>query len=132
MKNTKSKKTLIGALVILGAMALSGAALANHVDGHPWPPSDGAAPAGTPIHPGPTIYVTSSGANYATVVLGTLPMDGPFQELVPGGPTGLQTAYGPGDPEYLGGRWWIDANPNGYQDDGDIFFMCPLTVEVDI
>jgi hypothetical protein len=25
-----------------------------------------------------------------------------------------------------GGRWWVDANGNGIQDQGDAFLLCPL------
>ena len=57
-----------------------------------------------------------------------LPQHGPFQELRPGeGPGGtLATEFGPGDPGYVGGRWWVDANGNGEMDEGDAFFSCPL------
>jgi len=50
-----------------------------------------------------------------------LPMRGPFQKL-----EGNTTAYGPGDPGYLGGRWWVDENGNNMMDAGDHFFHCPL------
>ena len=42
------------------------------------------------------------------------------------GPSGLQTEFGPGDPGYVGGRWWIDLNGNGEMDPADKFFLCPL------
>jgi hypothetical protein len=48
-------------------------------------------------------------------------MNGRFQLLVNG-----TTEFGPGDPGYLGGRWWEDLNGNGVQDEGDHFFLCPL------
>ena len=68
------------------------------------------------------IFVTSQGLYYDTfVVVDPLPMEGPFQLLENG-----QTQFGPGDPGYLGGRWWEDLNGNGIQDDGDHFFLCPL------
>jgi hypothetical protein len=68
------------------------------------------------------IFVTSQGLYYDTfVVKDPLPMHGPFQLLAAG-----QTEFGPGDPGYLGGRWWEDRNPNGIQDEGDHFFLCPL------
>ena len=44
----------------------------------------------------------------------------------PSGGAPAMTQYGPGDPGYVGGRWWVDANANGYQDEGDSFFLCPL------
>ena len=49
-----------------------------------------------------------------------------IQELVPGGPTGIQTEFGPGDQGYVGGRWWMDTNGNGEMDAEDAFFLCPL------
>jgi len=76
---------------------------------------------------GPTVYVESQGLFYDSIVLADLPAHGRFQQLMPGvGPSGLATEFGPGDVGYLGGRWWIDANDNGFQDDGDAFFLCPL------
>jgi hypothetical protein len=68
------------------------------------------------------IFVTSQQLYYDTfVTTDPLPMHGPFQLLVNG-----TTEFGPGDPGYLGGRWWEDLNGNGVQDDGDHFFLCPL------
>ena len=55
-----------------------------------------------------------------------VPMRGRFQKLEMGGPTGLQTEFGPGDQEYVGGRWWVDVNGDNMMDDGDHFFVCPL------
>lgn len=76
---------------------------------------------------GPVVYVESQGLFYDSIVLADLPPNGRFQQLHPGeGPSGLATEFGPGDTGYLGGRWWIDANDNGYMDDGDAFFLCPL------
>lgn len=76
---------------------------------------------------GPVVYVQSQGLFYDSIVLTDLPAHGNFQQLIPGvGPSGLATEFGPGDVGYLGGRWWIDANANGYQDEGDSFFLCPL------
>jgi hypothetical protein len=69
-----------------------------------------------------TVYVSSQGLYYDTFVAkDPLPMQGRFQLLVNG-----VTEYGPGDPGYLGGRWWEDLNGNGIQDSGDHFFLCPL------
>ena len=69
-----------------------------------------------------TIYVTSQGLYYDTFVSAeTLPMQGPFQPLV-----NHTTEFGPGDPGYVGGRWWVDVNGNGIQDEGDSFFLCML------
>ena len=68
------------------------------------------------------IYVTSQGLYYDTFVSAdTLPMKGPFQKLVNG-----TTEFGPGEPGYLGGRWWVDVNGNDLMDDGDRFLLCML------
>jgi hypothetical protein len=68
------------------------------------------------------VYVTSQGLYYDTfVVKDPLPMEGRFQLLANG-----QTEFGPGQPGYLGGRWWVDVNGDGLQDSGDHFFLCPL------
>lgn len=68
------------------------------------------------------VYVSSQGLYYDTfVTIKALPPHGRFQLLENG-----VTEFGPGDPGYLGGRWWIDVNGNGYQDDGDNFVLCPL------
>lgn len=48
-------------------------------------------------------------------------MNGRFQPLVNGA-----TEFGPGQPGYLGGRWWEDTNSDGVQDSGDHYFLCPL------
>jgi hypothetical protein len=74
--------------------------------------------------PGSTgvVFVTSQGLYFDTfVTVDPLPMHGPFQLLVDG-----RTEFGPGDPGYVGGRWWEDLNGNGIQDQGDHFFHCPL------
>lgn len=69
-----------------------------------------------------TVYVTSQGLYYDTFVSAEqLPMQGPFQKLVDG-----TTEFGPGEPGYLGGRWWVDTNNNNIMDEGDIFVLCPL------
>lgn len=50
------------------------------------------------------VYVTSQGLYYDTfVVKDPLPMKGQFQKLSPDG----KTEFGPGQPGYLGGRWWV-------------------------
>ncbi|MGH9308903.1 MAG: hypothetical protein ACRD1U_05995, partial [Vicinamibacterales bacterium] len=68
------------------------------------------------------VYVSSQGLYYDTFVArDPLPMAGKFQLLVNG-----RTEFGPGQPGYLGGRWWEDLNGNGTQDAGDHFFLCPL------
>ena len=68
------------------------------------------------------VFVTSQGLYFDTFVTrDPVPMKGPFQLLEDG-----TTEFGPGDPGYLGGRWWEDLNGNGLQDEGDHFFHCPL------
>ncbi|MGD8321144.1 MAG: hypothetical protein PVJ02_11830 [Gemmatimonadota bacterium] len=68
-----------------------------------------------------TVYVSSQGLYYDTFVSAeVLPMKGRFQKLENG-----VTEFGPGDPGYLGGRWWIDDG-NGIQDANDTFLLCPL------
>jgi len=68
------------------------------------------------------VYVTSQGRYYDTfVVKDPLPMEGRFQLIANG-----QTEFGPGQPGYLGGRWWEDVNGNGVQDPDDHYFLCPL------
>lgn len=72
------------------------------------------------------IYVSSQGLFFETFVAADpLPMKGRFQKIYAGtmGPT---TEYGPGDPGYLGGRWWSDTNGDNVMDEGDHFFLCPL------
>lgn len=74
----------------------------------------------------PVVYVRSQGLFYDSIVTADpLPMRGPFQKLEMG-PNGLETDFGPGDPGYLGGRWWEDLNGNGEMDEADHFFICPL------
>ncbi len=77
-------------------------------------------------HPGPIVFVTSQGLFYDSIVLAMLPPKGPFQLLEMAGPSGLQTEFGPGDREFVGGRWWVDLNHNEEMDSGDMYFSCPL------
>jgi len=78
----------------------------------------------------PVVYVTSQDLYYDTIVLGALPYNGTenFQLLEMDGPppNGLQTEFGPRDTGYYGGRWWVDGNGDGYMDDEDVYFLCPL------
>jgi hypothetical protein len=77
-------------------------------------------------HDRPVIFVTGQGLYYDSIVTApVLPQHGPFQELIPTD-DGLETEFGPGDPDYRGGRWWIDTNGDGMQDEGDTYFSCPL------
>ena len=83
------------------------------------------APADEPLGgrgDGPVVFVTSQGLYYDSIVTADpVPGNGPFQELEMGA-NGLQTAYGPGDPQYRGGRWMEDIDG-----DGEIhYFVCPL------
>lgn len=80
-----------------------------------------AAPGGRPATEG-VVYVSSQGLYYDTFVTkDPLPFKGKFQKLENG-----VTEFGPGDPGYLGGRWWVDSNGNGEQDAEDHYFLCPL------
>ncbi|MHA1151522.1 MAG: hypothetical protein ACTSQ7_02465 [Alphaproteobacteria bacterium] len=114
---------------LLGAAALTATALTMSGESHAGKP-DPTPPPGAPRGMGPVVYVYGDGQGlfYDTIVLGALPSAGPFQELEMGGPSssGLQTEFGPGDEDYFGGRWWIDQNPNGVMDAGDVYFLCPL------
>ena len=76
----------------------------------------------------PVIYVTSQDLYYDTLLLKNLPFNctDNFQLLEMAGPTGVQTEFGPMDTGYYGGRWWVDANANGYMDEDDVYFLCPL------
>jgi hypothetical protein len=107
------KLVLIGVVLVVGLVfAMSAAAQGRRGQGG-----------------GGVIYVTSQGLYFDTfVAVDPLPFEGPFQQLEEGaGPNGLsQTAFGPGDPGYLGGRWWVDENGNGEMDAGDHYFLCPL------
>jgi hypothetical protein len=38
----------------------------------------------------------------------------------------LATEFGPDDPGYLGGRWWIDGNETGRMDEGGALFRLYL------
>lgn len=67
------------------------------------------------------IYVTSQGLYYDTfTVVDPLPFQGKFQKLENG-----ETEFGPGDPGYLGGRWWVDDG-DGVMEASDHYFLCPL------
>ncbi|QBY03264.1 hypothetical protein E2K93_02260 [Thalassotalea sp. HSM 43] len=74
------------------------------------------------------IYVTSQNKIYESVLLKELPYNSTtnYQLLEFAGPTGAQTAVGPRDTDYYGGRWWVDSNSNGHMDEEDFYFLCPL------
>jgi hypothetical protein len=69
------------------------------------------------------VYVSSQGLYYDTFVSAQeLPMHGRFQLLEDG-----VTEFGPGDPGYVGGRWWIDnGDVPGVMEETDTFLLCPL------
>ena len=105
------RKSILVLLVVIVALVFAVPALA--------------APGGRPASGG-VIYVTGQDLYYDTfVAVDPLPFKGRFQQIEVG-PNGPQTEFGPGDRGYLGGRWWMDTNGNGYQDEGDHFFLCPL------
>jgi hypothetical protein len=116
------KRVTVVALVLALSLVLAAPALAG---GGP-PPRD---EDGNRVRV--AVYVLNQGLFYDSIVGPALPPEGEFQELVPpdhpDNVSGyLETEFGPGDPGYLGGRWWVDANDNEVQDDGDAFFSCPL------
>jgi hypothetical protein len=79
---------------------------------------------------GPVIFVTSQGLYYDSIITADpLPWNPrithTFQQLIQNDPI-LETEFGPGDPQYRGGRWWIDVDGSGDYNDGDLFFSCPL------
>jgi len=81
---------------------------------------------GTGRGTGPTVFVTSQGLYYDSIVVADpLPMKGNFQQLIPS-TNGLETEFGPGTPGHLGGRWWVDLNNDGVMDADDHYFLCPL------
>lgn len=103
------KRVLVLLAVVIAVLATSVPAFAGS------PQRDGAPPIAGPI------YVTGQGLYYDVILGPDLPMNGRFQKLENG-----QTEFGPGDPGYLGGRWWIDNNNNDLMDSEDTFFLCPL------
>ena len=71
---------------------------------------------------GPIVFVRSQGLYYDSVITADpLPGVGPFQ-LLQMGAGGLETQYGPGDTNYLGGRWMEDFDGDGQFH----YFACPL------
>jgi len=121
-----NKKRIIGLASVLVFSILLSVPLALAV-----PPPQAHGPPDHIDEPEAVIYVSSQGKYYHTIVpyaADGLPWNGnnnaSFQQLFPGDPS--VTPYGPGDPGYKGGRWWIDSNSNGYQDADDTYFLCPL------
>lgn len=90
----------------------------------------GTAGATTPDKPLPrvVVYVESQGLCFDSIVTAQdLPDRGRFQVLEPdpdnhcGGPSALKTEFGPGDHDYVGGRWMLTMA------DGTVVrFSCPL------
>ena len=72
-----------------------------------------------------TVFVVSQDLYFDSIVGPDLPPSGPFQELYMTD-KGLTTDVGPGDPGYVGGRWWVDVNGSRTMDAGDQFLSCPL------
>jgi hypothetical protein len=106
-----SRKTVVLVLVVVAISLLAVVPTFAAAGGRP----------GSPV----VVYVRSQGLYYDSIVGPELPPHGRFQILEMGGPTGLQTEYGPGDHGYVGGRWWLDKNEDGVMDEGELF-SCPL------
>jgi hypothetical protein len=108
------------------AAALSACASPDRISGPPnaelTTPSMDVGARGGRAATGGVVFVISQGLYYDTFVAhDPLPFRGRFQRIANG-----QTQFGPGDPGYLGGRWWEDTNANGIQDPTDHYFLCPL------
>jgi hypothetical protein len=120
MQGADMRKTLLTAFVVgLLSVVMAVPALAANDKSHPV--------GGRAATPG-WVYVESTGLYYQTFGTTPLPMHGTFQQIIPdasvyGAP---YTEFGPGDRGFVGGRWWVDVNDNGIQDEGDAFFQCPL------
>jgi hypothetical protein len=120
------RKTLLTGLVVgLLTIVMAVPALASNGKS-----GDSQGRPGSPL----TVLVTGGDDNpandviYDSIVKADLPMKGRFQQLMPSMSdlAPFETAYGPGDHGYVGGRWWVDDNGNGKMDAGDLFFICPL------
>ena len=74
----------------------------------------------------PVIFVESQGLYYDSIVGPSLPMKGPFQELIVHEDNSLSTKNGPRVPGFVGGRWWVDANEDGIQNEDLSYLPCPL------
>ena len=119
MKKSNLLKSVLPVLALAAGLALPTGLGAKG-------PAFDTPPAGAPRGTGPVIYVTGQDLVYDSIVLGPLPLHGPFQKLEATGPTGLQTEFGPGDHGYVGGRWWLDANGDDLMDAGDAYSLGPL------
>ena len=108
-------------LKTVGMVTLLGAAVAMSSSGYAKERTKGRGHTDAPV-----VFVTSKNLYYdSIVVVDSLPMRGNFQQLIPG-MNGLETEFGPGDVGHFGGRWWIDVTGDGYMNEGDKFFLCPL------
>ncbi len=112
----KTLKVFSAALLAVSVIAFNNVTFAGNN-------SKGRGSAGSPV-----VYVTSQELFYDSIVLTDVPFEGNFQKLEMGGPSGLQTEFGPGDEGHYGGRWWVDVNDNGEMDEQgvDHYFLCPL------
>ena len=73
------------------------------------------------------VYVSNQGLYYDSIIAAqAIPAKGPFQKLKMNAEGQLYTMWGPGDKGFVGGRWWVDVNGDNIQDEGDLFFSCPL------
>ena len=71
--------------------------------------------------PQPVIYVAGQDLYYDSIVTAEkLPPKGPFNLLYMG-TNGLTSDWGPGDKEYVGGRWKMSDGNGGFT-----YFECPL------
>ena len=110
------KKKNVGLMLVLAVAAVAAFTVSNNVEAR------GVGNPNVPV----VVYVTSHELYYDSIITADLPPHGRFQKLEPGTHGGPQTEFGPGDQEYVGGRWWVDANGNGEQDADDVYFLCPL------
>ena len=121
---TKEESTIMNTFKLVTTIALAGIITLMTSSVYAKDRTKGRGAPGNPI-----VYVTSQGLYYDSIVLATLPYNGTenFQLLeTMTGPSGLQTEFGPTDTGYYGGRWWVDANLNGFMDEEDVYFLCPL------
>jgi len=108
--------------MLLGVMAVLMLAVAAPALATRGGPGGGRGAEGQPV-----VEVISQGLFYDSIITAdNVPNKGPFQELIVAEDGSLSTDFGPGDPGYLGGRWWMDSDGDGVQEDSDHFFLCPL------
>lgn len=116
---------MVRKLMLLGVMAILVLAVAAPALATRGGPGGGRGAEGQPV-----VKVTSQDLSYDSIITAdNVPNKGNFQELINVGTKEnpiLETEFGPGDPGYLGGRWWMDSDEDGVQEDSDHFFLCPL------